>query len=257
LALVIVTIVLRYRLLPKVALTISSLFLFHFLLFCTFEKYPDLISRAHFDKFTYYALKLCCAPDDKLVFREIPASGRADYPGDRYSPIYNVQVPSIHMEWSTDKDGFRHNHPADTSDIVVIGDSYVAFGENEEDTFGRRLQRLTGLSVQNLGVGGYGPFQYLEILKMYGVPRKPQYALFCFYEGNDIRDIAGYLAWRRTGRYNGRYFGQAFWGRYITALTDEVGYFWRAGQSTIELFINNRNPPPDIHPDVAVVRVGN
>ena len=34
-------------------------------------------------------------------------------------------------------------------------------------------KRLSGLTVANLGMGGYGPFQYLEVLKRYGL-RKNQ-----------------------------------------------------------------------------------
>ena len=256
LAFLVFTVLVRAHLLRKAALAISSLLLSHFLLFCVLERYPSLINVIHLQNVPYYAIKLCCVGDDKLVFREVPSSGNFYYQGDRYSPVYMVDVPSIHMRWFSDKEGFRHNHPAEFSDVVVIGDSYIAFGENEADTFGRRLEQLSGLSVQNLGVGGYGPFQYLEILKQHGISKKPKYALFCFYEGNDIRDIRGYLEWKRTGKYNGRYFSQPFLARYITALNDEINYFWSLAWTTIEVMRNTARPG-NIHPDVAVVTIGN
>src|SRR5262249_5074526 len=250
------TVLVKSQLLGKAALTVSSLLLSHFLLFCLFERYPSLIRFLHLQHVSYYAIKLCCVSDDKLVFREIPSSDSSDYRGDRYSPLYMVDVPSIHMEWSSDKDGFRHNHPAESSDVVVIGDSYIAYGENGADTFGRRLEMLSGFSVQNLGVGGYGPFQYLEVLKKHGVPKKPKYVLFCFYEGNDIRDIGGYLGWKETGKYNGRYFSQPFLGRYVTALTDEISYLQGVAWTATQLGANKIHPRK-IHPDVAVVYIGN
>jgi len=250
------TVLVRYELLGKALLTASSLFLTHFLLFCLFERYPSLIRVVHLQHVSYYAIKSCCVSDDKLIFRERPASDKTDYKGDRYSPLYMVDAPSIHTEWSSDKDGFRHNHPKESSDVVLIGDSYIAFGENEADTFGRRLERLSGLSVQNFGVGGYGPFQYLEVLKRYGVSKKPKYALLCFYEGNDIRDIRGYLEWKRTGKYNGRYFSQSFLRRYVTALADEFIYIRYVSWTTIQLAAN-KSHPRNIHPDLAVVNLGN
>ena len=250
------TVLVKSQLLGKAATIASSLLLSHFLLFCLFERFPSLIKGLHLEHISYYAIKSCCVSDEKLVFREIPSSANADFKGDRYSPLYMVDAPSIHMKWSSDKDGFRHNHPAKSSDIVVIGDSYIAMGENEADTFGRRLERLSGLSVQNLGVGGYGPFQYLEVLKKHGVPKKPKYVLFCFYEGNDIRDIGGYLAWKETGKYNGRYFLQPFLGKYVTALSDEISYLWSTGWTTIQ-FVANKIQPRKIHPDVAIVNLGN
>ena len=256
LALLVFTVLVRAHLLGKAALATSSLLLSHFLLFCLLERYPSLINVIHLQNVSYYAIKSCCVSDGNLVFREVQSSGNSYYKGDLYSSVYMVDVPSIHTRWSSDKEGFRHNHPAEFSDVVVIGDSYIAFGENEADTFGKRLERLSGLSVQNLGVGGYGPFQYLEILKRHGIPTKPKYALFCFYEGNDIRDIRGYLEWKRTGKYNGRYFSQPFLGRYVTALTDEISYLRSLASTTIQL-VPNTSRRRNIHPDVAVVTIGN
>jgi hypothetical protein len=239
----------------EAALTVASLCLCHFLLFCLIELFPSLIPRLHLDGISYYAIKECCVGDDKLVFRETSPSGSSDYRGDRFSPLYNVDLPVIHMEWTTDKNGFRFNVPADSSDLVILGDSYIAFAENEADPFGRRLQRLSGLTIQNLGVGGYGPYQYLEVFKRYGVAQKPKRALFCFYEGNDIRDMRSYLVWKQTGKYNGRYFHQPFWGRYLTAVTDEISYLQSAFWMQVQL-AENKFYSEKIHPDVADVNIG-
>ena len=71
----------------------------------------------------------------------------------------------------------------------------------------------------NLGKSGYGPFQYLEVLKRFGLKYKPRYALFAFYEGNDILDIRNYRRWRAgqltTG--NSVFFGANIFGRTLLA----------------------------------------
>ena len=243
-------------LVKKFALALGSFFLFHFLLFSLVEFYPSLIKVFHLQQVSYYAIKSCCVGDDNFAFREIPSSGDSEYKGDLYSPVYMVDAPTFHTSWVSDKDGFRHNRPKEFSEIVVIGDSYIALGENDTDTFGGRLETVSGLSVQNFGMGGYGPFQYLEILKRYGIAKKPKYALFSFYEGNDVRDIRGFLEWKRTGKYNGRYFSQPFLRRYFTALADEVGYIRRLAWLLLEIAANKLRVRR-IHPDIADVNIGN
>ena len=95
LAFLVFTVLVRAHLLKKAALAISSLLLSHFLLFCVLERYPSLINVIHLQNVPYYAIKLCCVGDDKLVFREVPSSGNFYYQGDRYSPVY------MEMHWST------------------------------------------------------------------------------------------------------------------------------------------------------------
>jgi hypothetical protein len=39
-------------------------------------------------------------------------------------------------------------------------------------------------------VPGVGPYEYLEILRRFGLPLEPRLVLFNIYEGNDLRDAA-------------------------------------------------------------------
>ncbi len=83
-------------------------------------------------------------------------------------------------------------------------------------TLSQRLETISGLKVANLGVAGYGPFQYLEVLKRYALPLKPKYALFVFYAGNDIEDMRSYRKWETEGGYHTAYLlSRSFLVRYL------------------------------------------
>jgi hypothetical protein len=83
-------------------------------------------------------------------------------------------------------------------------------------------RKLDGLRAVNLGKSGYGPHQYLEVLERYGMSYKPTYALFAFYEGNDIPNIHDYMLWKsgvRENPYIFLEFSQAsFIRRYLAAV---------------------------------------
>jgi PAS domain S-box-containing protein len=171
-----------------------------FIVFCIFEFFPSLIESFHLDTIAYYyGYKTNYIYDDKLVYREKPFINTVShgFRGSHYSPLYGVDVPPVTVEYILDENGFRNTPGKQSADVAVLGDSYVVFGNNEADTFvGRLEKKLSGLTVVNLGASGYGPFQYLEVLKRYGVKYKPKYVLFGFFEGNDIYDVEGYLQWK-------------------------------------------------------------
>src|SRR5262249_54586850 len=158
------------------------------------ELAPSLIVRFGLDRIDYYAWKSCCVPDATALFKYRPLMDQViPFQGYMYSPVYGVNVPVMSVHLTTDKNGFIHNNQApERPDIAVIGDSFVADALDESDTFGRRLERISGLRVANLGVAGYGPFQYLEVLKRYALPLKPKYAFFVFYAGNDIENTRAF-----------------------------------------------------------------
>ena len=124
-----------------------------------------------------------------------------------------------------DEYGFRNGPmPKGGWDVVVLGDSYVEFGHDEEDTFTSRLGALSGLTIRNLGTGSYSPFHYLILLKRYGLTPRPRYALFCFSETNDIADIRNYLLWKNNGEGYGNFnlTNKNFIQRYLMAVKDVV-----------------------------------
>lgn len=255
----IVTLLVKTRLLGKVVLVFSSFIIFELLVFSFFELFPPLIEPLHLDEIWYYDYKAHYLPDEKLAYKYKPLiSKKGDkFRGGQYSPIFRAQVAPLKFEWMIDKEGFRNSRVKALSDIVVIGDSYIDSGENEADTFGKRLEKLLGLSVTNLGVAGYGPFQYLEVLRRYGIKKKPKFAFFCFYEGNDLGDISKYLDWKRGGDYLGSgSLSYGFVRRNISAVTATTDYITGTMRTRAQLIFNKLRQNEDIHPDIVVLNLG-
>jgi acetyltransferase AlgX (SGNH hydrolase-like protein) len=240
-----------------------------FLLFCVFEAFPSLIALTHLDGLIgYYAYQANYIQDPELVFREKPFNRRIirDFTGTQYSPVYGIEVEPYTLEWIMDKDGFRNQRKADSTDVVVLGDSYIEYGSTEADTFvGRLEKRLGKMTVRNLGKSGYAPGQYLQVLKRFGLPHKPKIAVMAFYEGNDIPEVRDYLLWKngRTSELRGYLFQFAtdsLWRRYRVAvmatlveLRKVLGAF---DEISLQKLAAARGYPQRIHPDVAILDLG-
>jgi hypothetical protein len=249
-------------------LSIFSCFVSLFLLFCLLETFPSLIPLTHLDNVLgYYAYKANYIPDPELVFREKPFNRRVidDFAGTQYSPRYRIEVQPYSIEWIMDKDGFRNQRAADSADIVVLGDSYIEYGSTEADTFvGRLEEKLTGLTVRNLGKSGYAPPQYLFVLKRFGLQSQPKLALMAFYEGNDIPEVQDYLLWKsgRTSELRGylfRFATDSLWRRYAVAVAATLFELRKMIGAIDEVLLEKlamvRGYPPRTHPDVAMVNL--
>lgn len=152
----------------------------------------------------YFSIRARYAPDSVLVM--VPRR-RADtvntvFVGDLYDPEDGVAAVEREYRATFNELGFRTNLGEPPYELVVIGDSFVAFGERDDVTLSEELRRATGLSTFNLGREWYGPFQYVELMRRHGVDLRPKYAVLCFFEGNDIGDTGAYLDWRRGGTYS-------------------------------------------------------
>jgi len=237
-----------------------SLFATSSFLFAFFEAFPGLIPRFHLNILPYYSARLDTVPDPILRKRNRPlfSTRILDFRGSDYSPIYGIDVPPTTVDWSTDEEGFRNSATIRRADIAVIGDSLVEYGDNEADTFGKRLGKLTAMTVKNLGVSGYGPDQYLEVLKRYGVKLRPKYAFFSFYEGNDIADIREYRRFRQ-GDPNaglGEVFSDSFWRRYKVAVTETINYLQNTfSVASLLVYKSLSGTDSKAHPDVAVLNL--
>lgn len=102
-------------------------------------------------------------------------------------PVLVYRIPS---DWpGVDKDGFRNRSIPDQADIVTLGDSHT-YGLNADiDTnWPGQLARLSGLSVYNLGIGGYGPLQYYYLLGR-TFQLKPKFLVIGLYLPNDIKGV--------------------------------------------------------------------
>jgi hypothetical protein len=77
-------------------------------------------------------------------------------------------------------------------DMITVGDSFTWCMLDMRRTWSSQLAALTELSVYNLGRGGIGPYEYLQILKRFGLPKQPKFVVMNIYEGNDLRDSVRY-----------------------------------------------------------------
>jgi len=258
-------VVLIYNPIGAIFLCFSSLLCVS-LLFILLEFFPSFVNLLHLDVIDYYAYRQNYIADNELAYREKPlvSTYLPNFRGSRYSPVYKIDVIPKTIEWVTNENGFRNSYVLKSADVLVIGDSFTEYGDNEADTFGKRLERnLSGLTVANLGKAGYGPFQYLEVFKRYGVNKNPKIALFCFFEGNDIDDIEEYLAWQK-GDSKGAY-GKPYTAltanlseRYVMTLMGTIRYIKKQINLLVGLSVSEIwEIRGYIHPDVAVLNVGN
>jgi hypothetical protein len=97
-----------------------------------------------------------------------------------------------------DEWGYRNRKVPETADIVAIGDSHT-YGNTAtmEHSWPYVVGHLTGRSVYNLGMGGYGPNQYYYLLKTKALRLKPRLIICGFYMGDDFDNA--YLMTYGTG----------------------------------------------------------
>jgi hypothetical protein len=206
------------------------------LLFSLFECFPSLVDAVNLQAIAYYGLQRELISDPSLVF--LPR-----------------KVDSVLQ--GTNAEGFRPNSADPPYEIVLVGDSFLTAGEDDASTLSERLRAVSGRATFNLSRSWYGPYQYVELLKRYGLALRPQVVLLGFSAGSDIEDIREYHRWRREHRY---YFyadhtQRPFFVRYAIALAD-------TGASLRETFAQRLARPPqpvapgEIHPQLGVIQVG-
>lgn len=85
--------------------------------------------------------------------------------------------------------GFRNRKVPASADIVAIGDSHT-FGNcaKMDESWPYVLGRLTGKSVYNMALGGYGPVQYYYLLKTKALTLKPRMIICGLYMGDDFEN---------------------------------------------------------------------
>lgn len=229
------------------------------LLFSLFECFPSLLDTVNLQAIAYYALKRELIADPSLVFvlRKVDYVLQTTWWGDQYSSEYGVDVVPMPYVATTNAEGFRPNSAGPPYEIVLVGDSFLAMGEDDASTLSERLRAVSGRATFNLSRSWYGPYQYLELLKRYGLALRPQVVLLGFYAGNDIEDIREYHRWRREHRY---YFyadhaQRPFFVRYAIALAD-TGASLR--DTIAKRLARQTRPvaPGEIHPNLGIIRVG-
>jgi hypothetical protein len=85
-------------------------------------------------------------------------------------------------------------------DVVAVGDSFTActrepFESTAPDSFVNwpyAYGRIAKAEVYSLARGGYGVYEYVQLLKHYGLKLHPKTVIMQIYEGNDLRDAVRY-----------------------------------------------------------------
>ena len=85
--------------------------------------------------------------------------------------------------------GFRNPSVPETVDVVTVGDSHT-FGNTAkmDEAWPSVVQRETGLTVYNMGLGGYGPNQYYQVLTTRGITLRPKLVVCGLYMGDDFEN---------------------------------------------------------------------
>jgi hypothetical protein len=85
-------------------------------------------------------------------------------------------------------------------DVIALGDSFTwCTTVRPQDTWVAQLAQQEKVSAYNLGKPAIGLYEYLQLLKRFGLPKSPKVVVLSVYEGNDLRDALKYSAYRRSG----------------------------------------------------------
>lgn len=106
--------------------------------------------------------------------------------------------------------GFRNPAVPKAVDIVAIGDSHT-YGNTAKmrEAWPEVVARETGFTVYNMGLGGYGPNQYYQLLTTRAVSLHPKQVLVGLYMGDDFENAFSitygldYWAFLRKGTHAG------------------------------------------------------
>jgi len=90
-----------------------------------------------------------------------------------------------HDEW-----GFRNFRRPETANIVCIGDSMTyGISARARESWPAVLAKIRGDTVYNMGLGGYGPIQYLHLMRTLAIKLHPKIVIVGFFLGNDFFDV--------------------------------------------------------------------
>ncbi len=142
----------------------------------------ELLARLVLDPVDYLLPQV--APDDFLSYRVRGYSGG-------------------HDAW-----GFRNIRTPESAEIVCIGDS-MTYGQAApaRDSWPAILGTISGRTVYNMGLGGYGPTQYLYLMRTKAIQLHPKTVIVGFYLGNDLSDVYIQVRfnknWSTYGKFDG------------------------------------------------------
>jgi lysophospholipase L1-like esterase len=140
-----------------------------------------------------------------LLHLLVPGSNVSVFEYTASTPRFKVMKPNIQgvvygVPFETNNLGFRDQQPwgtdkdVDEFRILVLGDSYtVSAGVAYHSIYTQVLQQALQeklphrrVRVMNLGVAGYNPIQYLQVLREVGLALRPDYIIVGVFPSNDF-----------------------------------------------------------------------
>jgi len=204
----------------KSLFSILCFFVLTFLLsFAILFIFPKILGKFP-SRFPFFAQLSGFVPDEKLVFRAIPGSKKYRFRGDSYSESFAVNSDFIEGERTITAQGLADDGAPPSPEIVLLGDSFVQMGHSTADTLPARLRGVIKRKVAGYSLYWYGPYQYLELYRQFGLQPSVRKAVFCFFEGNDFKDIREYRNWQQGGRYHHFLLEQSLMKNIFSAFLD-------------------------------------
>ncbi len=191
----------RPHLLSGLVLATATSMIVTVVCFGFFEVFGGLVPDSWSESNFYYAVRTRFQDDDKLGYRRKPWSRvRGVFRGD-LARFAKEEVPARSYEAHYNADGFRVGSSTLPLHLALVADSHGEIGMTPKDLIASRLERCSGWNVRSYSISGYGPDQYLEVVRRFVIRDQPEVAAFCFYEGNDMLDMKRYTRWQETGLY--------------------------------------------------------
>lgn len=193
------------RILGLLLLIVISTLIPLFLLEVVLRIYPVLISEpvlVEFPKSLRREIAIRLGLPVKQARRCIPSSERYDRGPElciAYPDFQWIQkVDDIDKQYGAqeqitqDANGFcnvQSKAERSHNDILFIGDSFTwCWTLQPEKTFSALLENALDQDTYNIAFPGIGPYEYVEILKRFGLQYSPKLVVMNIYEGNDLRD---------------------------------------------------------------------
>jgi hypothetical protein len=133
-------------------------------------------------------------PAQPVIYRPDPALGWRHKEGEYRFPAFSPLGKAVRMRFEADASRATGAGPGTGSGtIATFGCSFTeGFAISDHETFAWKLQeRFPSMRVRNYGHGGYGTYQSLLLLEEVLSQRPaPAMALYGFFEGHEIRNVA-------------------------------------------------------------------
>jgi hypothetical protein len=114
--------------------------------------------------------------------------------------VHDLKIRGESESAVMDERGFCNPPPIGNPpyDVVTLGGSIAwCHAVDAKETWTALLARLTGLSTYNISVQGIGPYEYVQLLKRFGLSLHPRMVIMNIGEENDTRDVLNFQLYRQ------------------------------------------------------------